>query len=211
MASIIRRIRTRPPTCRSTGFGAFFAISTSYAAVGCRASAISITAGVNIPARYLFKLRSNAYISRPRLRPAGAPAPEYYKNKRERNHAGRRGVAKACIGSGRQRGRKGEVEDVFHPERRGFEDAAERVDNCRNASIGGPHKREALLNGAQPGLCQVLVRAWTGAEPAVIGEVEHPGGALACRHDFTGEDDLVAQQRNGIGGARHDQGAPPNT
>src|SRR5215471_4700916 len=100
MASIIRRIRTRPPTWRSTGFGAFFAISTSYAAVGCRGSAISITAGTNIPGRYLFNLRSNADIASPW--PAGAPAPEYYNNGGEHNHAGRRGVAKARIGSGRQ-------------------------------------------------------------------------------------------------------------
>src|SRR6516165_1171515 len=58
MVSIIRRIRSRPPTCRSTGFGAFFAISTSYAAVGCRGSAIPISADIDIHVRYLFNLRS---------------------------------------------------------------------------------------------------------------------------------------------------------
>src|SRR6516162_2831689 len=69
MASIIRRIRTRPPTYRSTGFGAFFAISSSYAAVGCRGSTMPIIAGINNHARYLFNLRSNADLASPRLRP----------------------------------------------------------------------------------------------------------------------------------------------
>src|SRR5215468_10924700 len=155
MASIIRRIRTRPPTCRSTGFGAFFAISTSYAAVGCRGSATSITAGTNIPVKYLFNLHSHAAVSRPWLAEPGAPAPEYYNNQREHNHPGRRGVAKMRVGRGRQRGRKVRVENAFHPKRRGFEQTAERVDDCRNACVGGSYKGDALLNGAQPGLCQV--------------------------------------------------------
>src|SRR5262249_56703139 len=67
--------------------------------------------------------------------------------------------------------------------RQGFDDAPERIDDCGNSAIGGPHQRKPLFDRAYSRLLEVLVGACAGAEPAVISQIEEPAGPF-CPADY---------------------------
>ena len=81
--------------------------------------------------------------------------------------------------------------------------AAERVNHGGNAGIGGAHQRQAFLDHPQPRLPEMLVGAGTDAEPAVVGEIEHPAGPVVARHRLAREDHLITDQRQHARRPRH--------
>ena len=56
------------------------------------------------------------------------------------------------------------------------EQATMRVKRRRNAGIGGPHQGQALFNGPQAGLRQMLVWPVPLTEPAIIGQIDNQAG-----------------------------------
>src|SRR5215472_16903084 len=126
------------------------------------------------------------------------------------------GIERCRNGLGQRR-----IEHAFGSERQGFDDAPERIDDCGNSAIGGPHQRKPLFDRAYSRLLEVLVGACAGAEPAVIGQIEEPAGpfcpadygrpgeiaadmavepalAFAARYRVAGKNDFVTDQRQKI-------------
>jgi hypothetical protein len=64
------------------------------------------------------------------------------------------------------------IEGAHFVQRQTGEDPAMRVDDGGNAGIGGPDQRQTLLDCAQAGLMQMLIRARRCAKPGIIGKVE---------------------------------------
>jgi hypothetical protein len=77
---------------------------------------------------------------------------------------------------------------------------------ARDAGIGCAHQRQALLDGAQARLLQMLVGTAADSEPAVIGQIEQPARSLAACRRFLGKDHLVAKQGKGGRRARQKSG-----
>src|SRR5205085_11444082 len=54
----------------------------------------------------------------------------------------------------------------------------------------------------------MLIGTCARPEPAVVRKIEHPAGAVAARHRLAWGNDLIANEGNGIGGARDGEVAP---
>ena len=73
------------------------------------------------------------------------------------------------------------VDDAAHVKAEHRDNSAMRVDNRRDAIIGGADERQALLDGAHAGLMEVLARAGRVAEPAIVGDIDQqPGRSAPC-------------------------------
>ncbi len=60
------------------------------------------------------------------------------------------------------------VQRTFGVQTERVDHAAARIDNARNAVVCRPHERPAGLRSTDLRLTEVLVRAWSGAEPASL-------------------------------------------
>src|SRR3954471_19734111 len=138
-----------------------------------------------------------------------APPLSHHQNECGGDHQPRPGIANAGIDRAWQRDGERGIENTLRAKRQRTDDPPERIDHGGNTGIGRPHQWQPFLDGAHPCLLEVLVGAWAAPEPAVIGEVEHPAGALAARNRLTRKDDLVADQRQEAWRARHAHGAAP--
>src|ERR1700730_10674048 len=152
-------------------------------------------------------------------------AREHDKNKREREHRPKGPVPGTRVwrrcNALRQRG----IKHPLYAERQRRNDASQWIHNRRDARIRGPHQRQPFLDGSHPGLLEMLLRSGAEPEPAVIGEIEHPGRplgtarhegptniaaevlvcpprSLGARHRIAWKDDLVAHQRQEVRRAR---------
>src|SRR6516162_6458869 len=115
-------------------------------------------------------LRANCPASGRRPPPARAEHPQKSNGD---YHCGE-GVTPAGIKGCRDGLGQRRIEHAFGSERQGFDDAPERIDDCGNPAIGGPHQRKPLFDRAYSRLLEVLIGACAGAEPAVIGQIEEP-------------------------------------
>ena len=84
----------------------------------------------------------------------------------------------AHIGGGRQRPRQHAVDNAFLLEPERGNDAPIRIDDRRDAGIGGAHDRQTLLDGAEFRLVKMLIGPGAGAEPGIIGQVQKPPGPV---------------------------------
>src|SRR6516165_809156 len=167
----------------------------------------------------------------PRIRGPGASAPA--KRTRAQNqdqgqnkHGGERAVARASIERRRQGLRQARVDQPFGAERQRLNDASERIDDCRDSGIGCPHQRQPFLDRPYARLLKMLIGTGAFPEPSVICEIERtsrplaaagderpdeiaadvivePARTLAVRHRIAREYDLIADQRQKVGDARH--------
>src|SRR5262249_51112129 len=215
IASIIRRMRTRLPTCLSMGLGAFLAaaITISYAAVVLANVPVAGPERNRIPSKTrrlpkkIVKTRNRPTIyTRLLIRKGNSPIVSIVTNARKvvvprpvhnlalnkgyadfRASGGRRpparaedpqkgngdyhsdeAVTPAGVESARGGLRERRIEHALGPERQRFDDTPERIDDCGNSAIGGPHQRKPLFDRAYSRLLEVLVGACAGAEPTVV-------------------------------------------
>src|SRR5262249_24298060 len=124
------------------------------------------------------------------------------------------------------------IENAFGAERQRRDDAAQRVNDRRNAGIRRARQRQSLFNGPYARLLEMLVRTWAAPEPAVVRQIEHPAwptpvadnerpaqivtkmvikpsAPIVVRHCIARENDFVTNQRQHVGCARYRQVAPP--
>ena len=87
------------------------------------------------------------------------------------------------------------VDNSFFLESELAEHASVRIDNRRNACVGGAHHRQTLLDCAKLSLMEVLIGTGAAAEPGVVGHVEKPARPLRFIHDLVGKNDLIADER----------------
>src|SRR4029079_18813442 len=86
------------------------------------------------------------------------------------------------------------VDDSFFLESKLAEHASVRIDNRRNACVGGAHHRQTLLDCAKLSLMEVLIGTGAAAEPGVVGHVEEPARTSVAEH-FIRKNDLIADER----------------
>ena len=110
------------------------------------------------------------------------------------NHGGRN-IAKTRINRRRQSGRQTGIQYAFEAKAELRDNTSRRINNRGNAGVSCANQRQAFLDGAQARLLQMLIGAGRDSEPAVIGQVNDPAGAIVARRNIAGKNRLVANQR----------------
>src|SRR6185312_5944112 len=97
---------------------------------------------------------------------------------------------------GRRNGRRQcGVEYAFDAKAQMCDISSQWVDDGGNAGICCTNDRQALLDGAQPRLLQMLIGTGRNSKPAIIGQVDDPARTIVMRGNGIWKNRLIADQR----------------